>query len=275
MSSSTISLAPIERSSDPSPSLGFEFETDGHIRYFEEDYWRLSDWSCSATGMIATELTFLEGLINSRDARSVYDAGCGRGRHLVALVNAGLDAVGVDVSKSNVDAAKESLARHGHDMHRAQVADVAEHRLVEPVDLVISMLSSFGYSDDEGNARTLAALHANTRPGGLLVLDLPNREQLVSNFLQRTWAEVGGHHYLMHYEFDFETGYRDCWLRVLAPDLTSRSYYHRVRMYTTVELKAMLTAAGFRLLDVLGDFANSVTNFDRSSRRLQFVAEAL
>jgi SAM-dependent methyltransferase len=270
-----ISLEPIERSSDPTPSLGFDFEEHGHIRYFEEDYWRLSDWSCSATGMITTELSFLEKVINERQVSSVYDAGCGRGRHLIPMLNAGIDARGLDISASNVAAAKNALQHHGHDTSRATLGDVAAHRLAKPVDLVLSMLSSFGYADDDGNSRSLLAMRANLRHGGLLVLDLPNREQMVANFLARTWAEVGGYHYLMHYDFDFETGYRDSWLRVISPDLTIRSYFHRVRIYTTAELKRMLANAGFRLLDVLGDFTRSVTNFDLESRRLQYVAAAV
>ncbi|MEZ2122606.1 iron-sulfur cluster assembly scaffold protein [Corynebacterium sp. CCM 9203] len=267
-------LHPIRRSTCATPSVQFDFVEDGYLDYFGEGFWRLSDWSCSSTGVIQVELDFLQSLIADNGIRSVYDVVCGRDRHLVPLLNSGLTAVGMEIKPDSVEICRGNLIEHGHSPELVVCADAGNFVAPEPMGMAISMFSSFGYGTDEQNQEVLNNVRASLREGGIFVMDLPNREQLVRDFVVRSWTEVGGYHYMMHFNFDFETGYKDCWLRLFDPAGQMKTYFHRVRLYTTTELKRMLADADMELVSVLGDFESAVSNFDRESRRLQYVARA-
>ncbi|MGQ4374761.1 class I SAM-dependent methyltransferase [Streptomyces sp. SAS_267] len=265
---------PVRAAEVQQPTLNFEVQPDGYRTYFEDDYWRLSDFSCSSAGVIDSELSFLSGNLESWQARSVLDVGCGRGRHLVPLALAGYDIVGVDVSVRNVELAEHAVKEH---KAFAQVlhTDARELSLGRTFDLALFMLTSFGYHSDAENLRLLQSVRAHVRTGGHVILDQPHREQMISGFLNRSWVEVGGHYYLMHYSLDLHAGVRDGWLTVWNPGGEVRNYFHRLRLYTSTEMRQILEASGFEIEAVVGDFTNPLTRSDTSSRRLQYIARAV
>jgi hypothetical protein len=83
------------------------------------------------------------------------------------------------------------------------------------------------------------------------------------------------HYYVMHYSLDLHAGARDSWLTVLHPEAGTRHYFHRLRLYSSPEIRDVLEAAGFQLEEVLGDFTDPLTRSDMSSRRLQYIARAV
>ncbi|MFB6636008.1 class I SAM-dependent methyltransferase [Streptomyces chartreusis] len=256
------------------PTLNFDVDLDGYRTYFEDDYWRLSDFSCSSAGVIDTELSFLAERLPEWDAHSVLDVGCGRGRHVVPLALAGYDVVGVDISSRNIELAERAVEEQ-QAAARVLHVDARELELERTFDVALFMLSSFGYHTDADNLRLLKAVRRHLVPGGRVVLDQPNREQLVAGFLNRSWVEVGGHYYLMHYSLDLHAGARDGWLTVWNPGGEPRNYFHRLRLYTTTEMREVLHVAGFELETVVGDFSNALTRGDKTSRRLQYIARAV
>ncbi|MFF9378226.1 class I SAM-dependent methyltransferase [Streptomyces griseoluteus] len=256
------------------PTHVFDVDPDGYRTYFEDDYWRLADFSCSSAGVIDTELSFLSERLDAWNAASVLDVGCGRGRHLVPLARAGYDVTGVDVSRRNIDLTRQAISDNdvaAHVMH----GDARDLELDRRFDVALFMLSSFGYHCDAENLRLLQTIRRHMTDEGHIVLDQPNREQLVTNFLTRSWAEVGGHYYLMHYSLDLDSGTRDGWLNVFNPGGSMRSYFNRFRLYTTAEMRQLLHTAGFEVEAVIGDFTSVLTRGDTTSRRLQYIARAI
>ncbi|MGW1142674.1 class I SAM-dependent methyltransferase, partial [Streptomyces zhihengii] len=198
------------------PTHSFDVDLDGYRSYFEDDYWRLSDFSCASAGVIDTELSFLGERLRAWNASRVLDVGCGRGRHVVPLARAGYDVTGVDISLRNIELTQQAINEH-QVTALALHEDARELNLDHTVDVALFMLSSFGYHTDTQNLRLLETVRRHVTDGGRIVIDQPNREQLVSNFVNRSWAEVGGHYYLMHYSLDLDTGVRDGWLNVWNP----------------------------------------------------------
>lgn len=112
----------------------------------------------------------------------ILELACGSGRVLVPLARAGHRVVGLDASPHMLALARAKLAAAG-----AEVA--ARARLVQgdmrsfdlggeegaPFALAIVAVKSFAYLvDRDEQLRTLAAIAAHLRPGGLLALDLLN-----------------------------------------------------------------------------------------------------
>jgi len=106
----------------------------------------------------------------------LVDAGAGRGRFVAHARAAGYDAVGIEPSARGVDGAQ---AVYGVDLVRAGIADAP----VEPASAdVVTLWHVLEHVEDP--AATLATLHAWLRPGGVLLIGVPN--------LASFQARVGG-----------------------------------------------------------------------------------
>lgn len=103
---------------------------------------------------------------------SIVDFGCGTGRHLELLAEAGHDVIGVDRSAAMLERARKRLAHFGS---RADVvqADLFDVELDRTFDAAIMMFSLLGYHvTNERILAALAAMSRQVRPGGLLAFDI-------------------------------------------------------------------------------------------------------
>lgn len=109
----------------------------------------------------AADVAFLHGVLPLPRFRRVLDVPCGEGRLVRALAAGGYDVTGVDRIQ---------------ELSPAIVRDLRElDGLPEDYDAVINMWASFGYFDAAENERVLGSFARRLRPGGRLVLDVPNR----------------------------------------------------------------------------------------------------
>lgn len=108
----------------------------------------------------------------------VLELACGSGRLLVPIAQAGNEAVGLDVSPDMLELAHQKLACASPSVAervRLVQGDMRTFALGETFDLAIIAARSFCYLITRADQqRTLAAVAAHLRPGGLLALDLLN-----------------------------------------------------------------------------------------------------
>lgn len=103
------------------------------------------------------------GEINS----PVLDSGCGTGEHTLLLASRGLDALGVDVSRTAIDRARQKAADRGVDAD-FQVGDVlALHHLGRTFATIIDS-GVFHIFSDADRVRYVASLASVLQQGGVL-----------------------------------------------------------------------------------------------------------
>ncbi len=104
------------------------------------------------------------------------ELGCGTGRVSLAIAEAGVDVVGIDISPLMVETARAKAARRGlTERCIFQLGDMADLRLADRFPLVIMPFRSFQSMltvDDQRRALTLARAHLER--GGLLAMDTFN-----------------------------------------------------------------------------------------------------
>ena len=202
----------------------------------------------------------------------VLDLACGTGRHLTPLSEAGYCVVGVDVSRRLLKIA------HQHGAKALVLGDVRFLPFKEGAfSSSVSMDTSFGYLASEGDdAHTLTEAKRVLKKGGILVLDVFNREHLTRKYRGKP-SEPKTLEYssfvLVQKRNVSSDGSRlqDEWT-IKQPSGETTVYEHAVRLYLRRDLERMLTSAGFEVNNVLGSYELQLYNSDSS--RLILVTSA-
>jgi SAM-dependent methyltransferase len=121
---------------------------------------------------------------------TVLDLACGPGRHSIALAKQGLQVTGVDLSSFLLERAREGAQRESSEVEWVR-EDMRQFARPEAFDLVINMVTAFGYFDDkEDDLLVLRNIYASLREGGVFVIDTMGKEWLAKGFLPtaRCWS---------------------------------------------------------------------------------------
>ena len=102
---------------------------------------------------------------------------------------AGMSVMGFDYSDALLDEAsarpdcKDRLARA--DMRRPPFQE-------QQFSAITMFFTAFGYFDDASNAATLKSLSRLLRPGGRYMLDLPDREHIITGLVPHSERQING-----------------------------------------------------------------------------------
>ena len=114
----------------------------------------------------------------------VLDLACGYGRHAAALSSLGIDVVGADIDARMLEHARQSCPVVQADMRRLPFRNSS-------FAAVTIMWQSFGYFRGGENLAVLSDLRRMVRPGGVLILDLYNREYFEVRSKERSFVRAG------------------------------------------------------------------------------------
>jgi SAM-dependent methyltransferase len=189
------------------------------------------------------------------------------------LAKRGFTVTAADLSEYLLD-----LARNAAEQAHVEVwfhrGDMRELPWEEEFDAVIVMFTAFGYFDsEEENEKVLREVRKVLRPGGRLLLDLPNRDVFLNLIAdgQRTWYEQEGHLVLDEHTWDPDRRRLRLSRTIVAPDGTRRQTGHDLREYTHPEIAGLLTRAGLEWQRTFADLG--MAEFHADSRRMLVVSE--
>lgn len=179
----------------------------------------------------------------------VLDLGCGFGRHLAALRERGLEAVGLDRSLELLRRAPPALRGR---LVRGDFRALPYR--AGAFDAVLMLFSSFGYFDDAENGRVLGELARVLAPDGLAVLDLMNAARVRATLVPESRTRRGALeiHERRRLEHDGTRVVKE--VSVRSADGGERRWREDVRLYEPGELEPQLARAGLALLRREGDF---------------------
>lgn len=229
-------------------------------------------------GEAPEEVDALLGLVEAElDARpeTALDVACGIGRHVVELADRGIETTGVDLVADYVERARELAAERGvAELTSFVVGDMRDLDGFGTFDLVVNLWTSFGYFDHETNREVLAGWYDRLEPGGVLVMELSNREGVLAGYQGRRVADVGDLLYVEDHDYDPRSAEMYTTRQVF--ESTRDGFEHlgegsfRLRLYTPVELADLLEATGFERVEVFETLAGDP--LDHGSARMAVVA---
>jgi SAM-dependent methyltransferase len=184
------------------------------------------------------EVAFLVETLGLEPGMRVLDAGCGPGRHALALARRGINVVGVDLSPDFIALAREAADGLPVEVHVQDVRDLA---FDSEFDAVLCLCQGgfglLGGGDDED--RVIERFARALAPGGHLALSA-----FSSYFVMRDF-ESGE-------SFDAERGVHHEIATVRGPDGEERSYDLWTTCYTPRELRLLAERAGLVVEHVFG-----------------------
>lgn len=232
------------------------FWDDFYPALFHEGRWKVApDEAASAIA-----------LADMAPGSEVLDFCCGPGRHSLAFARQGLRVTGVDRTASYLDRGRDRAQDEGLDIEFVQ-GDVRQFRREGAFDYAVSLFTSFGYFENPSDDRVLLQnVFASLRPGGTLLMDMSGKEIVARAFTTRSWSEPELGLYFLEERHPSE-GWEyidNRW--VLIRDGEVREQRYRIRIYSGVELKAVMMSVGFTRVDLYGTLDGA--RYDHTARRM-------
>ena len=240
------------------------------VDLFDEDYLRtLPFLTAQAT---QAEAEFVIDAMNLSPGAQLLDVGCGYGRHAMELAARGYHLVGLDLSTP-------LLVRGGEEAHRRNLTinfvrgDMRELDFDAQFDGAYCLFSTFGYFDDETNKKALSNIARALRPGGRVLIEILNRDYLISDLPTRVWWEGDGCVVLEEVELNYFSSRIQVNRSVVFDDGRQLEQEISIRAYSLHEVGKLMHAAGFRVLEVSGGYQTRGRFFGNQSRHIIVLAE--
>ncbi len=241
------------------------------VAFFDDDYLRIyrPQFQPERT---AAETTFIADALGASAGAEVLDLACGFGRHAIGMAQLGYRVTGLDFNDRYLDLARGDAKAAGVSV-TWRTGDMRALGYAAAFDAAYSYFTSFGYFSDDDNERVLAEVARALRPGGRFLLEMMNRDWLLTHPQQRTWTQRDDGALLME-ETTLELRASRVVSRQMLIDPNGGTQVTKeffLRTYTCAELSALLRRHGLDVLDVWGGTAREP--YDTESRRLAIVSE--
>jgi 2-polyprenyl-3-methyl-5-hydroxy-6-metoxy-1,4-benzoquinol methylase len=219
-----------------------------------ENYARTYDSEIYTQGTIG-ECDFIEKEINYDKSLKIVDIGCGTGRHSIELTKRGYKVIGIDLSESQLECAKEKAEAINLQID-FQKHDARNLLFKNEFDLAI-MLCEGGFSlmeTDEMNFEILKNVSESLRQSGKLIFTTLNGLFPIYTSVEKfcTSALEDGNATQKGNTFDLMT-FRDHNLTTVEDDLGNKKELEcNERFYIPPEITWLLKTLNFKKIDIYG-----------------------
>jgi SAM-dependent methyltransferase len=239
-------------------------EQDWFTTWFDSPYYHIL-YAKHDEVEAASFIQILQHRLQLNAGARVLDAACGRGRHAKTLETLGLEVNAFDLSPKNIqeatELASEKLKFFVHDM-RIPVPNRGFY------DVVFNFFTSFGYFDDASdNLLAFQTFATALKSGGILVVDFFNPTHVLDHLVPQEQVVRGG------IDFSINRWAANGFLHKSISFTDHGKAYEfeeKVELIGKQDFMAYALHAGFRLVDLFGNYALAPFN-EKSSPRMVFI----
>ncbi len=238
--------------------------------FFDDDYLRTV--RPPSRQQIARQCDFIESRLGLKPGATLLDVACGLGQHVVELSARGVAAVGVDLSLAMLSRASEEAQQRNLKINFLH-ADMRDLAFDGNFDAVTCLGTSLGYFDDDTNKKVMDRLLRALKPGGVLLMDVVNRDYVIRAQPNLIWFEGDGCVCMEESEFNYFTSRLQVKRTVILDSGRQLEHEYSLRLYSLHELGQLMNSSGFRVSEVSGRDALPGVFFGHESPNLMIVAQ--
>lgn len=209
-------------------------------------------------------------LLDITASSQVLDLCCGIGRHTLEFARRGFAITGVDRTAAYLKKAKKQAGQERLGIEFIQ-SDMRDFKRPGSFDIVLNLFTSFGYFEDpEDDRKVIENIYESLKPGGKALLEMMGKEVLARIFRERDWGEEDGHLLLQERKLSQNWGWIEVrWILIKDNRRIEHNMSHR--LYSAVELSALLAKVGFSNIQVYGDLEGN--EYNQQAKRLLMIAQ--
>ena len=241
------------------------------IAFFDDDYLKIYRPMFTEEST-RREVDFIQSALDLPAGSALLDLACGLGRHAIGMASRSYRVTGVDFNSRYLEMAAEE-ARKAHASVDWLTVDMRALPFRNQFEGVYSYFTSFGYFSDAENDGVIGNVARALKPGGRFLLDMMNRDWLLTHPQQRTWNQREDGALLMEeIALDLKASRVVAKQTLIQPQGEARvTKSYNLRAYTCAELAALMARHGLKTLNVWGGPDRS--EYSTESRRLILLAE--
>ncbi|TFH10533.1 MAG: class I SAM-dependent methyltransferase [Candidatus Thorarchaeota archaeon] len=208
----------------------------------------------------------------------LLDIACGAGDLSVEFAKLGINVTAFDISERLIEVARECALAYEVSVNFF-IGDMLKMSFENQFNAAVLLSHSFGFFNHEDNKRVLKDTHKALKKGGRLLIDLMNPYN-IPKFMQ-TWSILEGGYLLSEpHQLDAPAGVlrgRPATFidtvndRIVLMSEDARSN-NDIRMYTALEIHAMLEETGFTKIEFYGQNKLPRMPYSAGSERMVVVA---
>ena len=204
----------------------------------------------------AVETNFLESQLHLPPSARILDVGCGFGRHSIALARRGYAVTGIDPAAAMIAAAQERAKEAAVSVDFRQ-ARGEEFTADAPFDAAICLFTSLGQMGPDGdNSGLVNRVYEALKPGGLFVVEAPQRDTAVSQLRPSDKFGAGERYTAVTRQYNPANQTVTETFRLVPPE-NPRPYPLRYRLYSRAELETLLNQTGFTIQAAYSDYTGT------------------
>ena len=231
---------------------------------FDKIYLTTDARSVCDQNLTSQEVDFLEEFLKLKKSWPILDLCGGHGRHSLELARRGFkDLTVLDYSNVLIELGKDTAQKEGLKTRfvrcDARYSNLPDSRF----KVIIVMASSFGYMvHDDENGKILCEAFRLLMPGGLLLLDLPNRKYVLDHFTPQSWHEANDDIVVCR-QRNLDEDIIHCRELVMSRSKgLVRDTTYCTHLYSPDKITRMLKSAGFDSVTIKNNFVSHSKKMD-------------
>jgi len=189
----------------------------------------------------------------------ILDLCCGVGRVSCEFAHMGFSVTGVDITECFLNAAKEDAKYEDLDIEFIH-CDSREFIRKNCFDTAVNLYISFGYfAERKDDLKVCRNVYESLKKDGSFIIETLGKEIAVRDFTEAEWFERDDYTVLTEYEpVDSWTFLKNRW--IILKDGKKVEKIFTKRLYSASELRELLHEAGFKSVEIYGDWDESPYN---------------
>jgi SAM-dependent methyltransferase len=216
------------------------------------------------------DCSFIREILNLEPGHDILDIPCGFGRHAIEFTKDGYNITGMEYHPDQISEAKRNMQLENVSFPLIQ-ADMRNIPYENRYDRIYNYFTSFGYFSDEENEKTIGEFHKALKPGGVVLVDIVNRDYFLSECLGNNFKRLGDNRFLIEeFSFDPLTSINNSTQILIEENKIVDERKMKLRLYSPHEIIAIFRKWNFTNVKIFDECGNNIKTIPK---RLTVIAE--